>query len=550
MTPVSGPSGRRLSPGALLWATAASLFFAVIVTWPQAVHIGTATVAHGDPLFSIWRISWIAHALATAPLRLLDANIFHPATRTLTFSDATLLEGVLAAPLLWARVPPTLVYNLLLVGGMAASGVAMFVLVRELTGRQGPALVAAAIFTMAPYRVEHIMHLELQWAMWIPLTFWALHRVVDAPSPRAGAQAGLFFALQAISCVYYSVFLAIAATALVAMLACDSPRRIGAALTALGIGAVVAGVLLAPYIWPYLRSAQALGPRDPIEIARYSAQAVSYFAAPPQNWIWGWTADRWGSAELRLYPGIVAVALAAGALVARPSRIVVMYAVIAVLAVELSFGTNGRLYPLLMHLGGLQGLRAPARFGIIVVCGVAVLAGFGVRALQDLAGSGRWRMAAVAVPLILVSIDYANTGTALASTDSPRRATLYRAMVALGRGVTVELPMPDPGALPGRDVDISYWSISHWFPLVNGYSGYYPPEYLRTIHEMRTFPDRPSLDRLHTLGVRYVVVHRSFYAEVELRALLLAMGKRPELHFEGNYTDPIGVADLYVLSQD
>src|SRR5262249_2748189 len=149
-----------------------------------------------DAMFSIWRISWIAHALAHAPAHLLDGNIFYPAGRTLTFSDATLLEGLLAAPLLWGRVSPTITYNLLLLGGIAGSGFAMFVLARRLVGSDGPALVAAAIFAMTPYRIEHFMHLELQWAMWIPLTFWALHLAIEEPSPRAGVLAGVFLALQ------------------------------------------------------------------------------------------------------------------------------------------------------------------------------------------------------------------------------------------------------------------------------------------------------------------------------------------------------------------
>ena len=76
----------------------------------------------------------------------------------------------MAAPLVWWRIPPVLVYNLLLLGGYAGSALAMFALVRRLTGALGPSLVAAAVFTLAPYRTEHVMHLELQWAMWIPIS--------------------------------------------------------------------------------------------------------------------------------------------------------------------------------------------------------------------------------------------------------------------------------------------------------------------------------------------------------------------------------------------
>ena len=82
---------------------------------------------------------------------------------------------------------------MLLLTGFAGSGIAMFVLARHVTGATGPALVAAAVFTLAPYRIEHVMHLELQWAMWVPLTFWALHRAIDDRSWRFGVLAGLVF---------------------------------------------------------------------------------------------------------------------------------------------------------------------------------------------------------------------------------------------------------------------------------------------------------------------------------------------------------------------
>ena len=176
-------NARRLElAGAALFVTLAT----IVVTWPQSQLLGTHLAAHHDAQFSIWRLGWIAHALSTRPLGLFDANIFHPAPQTLAYSDATLLEGILGAPLFWLGVSPTAVYNTLLLAGFAGSGFGMFVLARRLTGAMLPALLAATIFTMLPYRIEHFMHLELQWAMFIPLTFWALHEAVDRASWRWG----------------------------------------------------------------------------------------------------------------------------------------------------------------------------------------------------------------------------------------------------------------------------------------------------------------------------------------------------------------------------
>src|SRR5262249_53833679 len=133
----------------------------------------------------------------------------YPATRTLAYSDATLLEGFLAAPLIWMHFSPVLVYNVLFLAGLVGSATAMFGLARHVTGATGSALVAASVFTLAPYRIEHAMHLELQWAMFVPFTFWALHRAIDDRSWRFGVLAGVGLWLQLLSCVYYGVFLAI-----------------------------------------------------------------------------------------------------------------------------------------------------------------------------------------------------------------------------------------------------------------------------------------------------------------------------------------------------
>src|SRR5262249_36778509 len=159
-------------------------------------YLGSKVPDHQDPLLSMWRLGWIAHALSNSGQHLFDGNIFYPHALTLAYSDATLLKGVLAAPWLWAQANPVLVYNVLLYIGIVSSGLGMFVLVRYLTNNSDAALVSAAIFTIAPYRIEHFMHLELQWTAWMPLTFWAVHRVFDEAKWRHGMLAGILLTFQ------------------------------------------------------------------------------------------------------------------------------------------------------------------------------------------------------------------------------------------------------------------------------------------------------------------------------------------------------------------
>ena len=69
------------------------------LTYPLAFRLGHGgRVDSWDGLFSIWNIAWVARTVVAEPSSLFHANIFHPHTYTLAFSEANLVAGVLAAP--------------------------------------------------------------------------------------------------------------------------------------------------------------------------------------------------------------------------------------------------------------------------------------------------------------------------------------------------------------------------------------------------------------------------------------------------------------------
>ena len=445
---------------------------------------GPQTALHDDPLFSIWRLSWVAHALPTDAARLFDANIFHPHLRTLTYSDAMLLEASVAAPWLWARVNPVLVYNLLLLGGIVSSGLGMFVLARYLIGDADAALVSAVVFTLVPYRIVHFMHLELQWTVWMPLTLWAIHRAYNEVSLRFGALAGILLWLQILSSVYYGAFLVVIAVTLAMMLAAADPRRARAAIRPLGLGAMVMAVLTLPYAIPYIYSTRALGPRDPGEVANFSARLGSYVSAPRQNWLWGWTSFPYTGDELHLFPGLAAIALAVLGLIKGPRRHTRIYLVILTVAVVLSFGMHGPVYAWLYErVRPLQGFRAPARFAIFACCALAVLAGFGFQSLRRMVRRRPAHNTLLAAVLVVIAVEYGSAPMILG--DVPTAVPdLYKMLQSRERAPIIEFP------LVGWDLSVHYmyWSIHHWHPLVNGYSGYTPPDYNETRQLMRASP--------------------------------------------------------------
>lgn len=518
-----------------------------IVTWPQAVYLGSRVVAHDDPYLSLWRLSWIAHVLPSGLTDLANANIFYPSRGTFAYTDMTLLEGIVAAPWLWAGVNPVLVYNVMLLGGMVASGLSMFVLVRHLTDSDHAALVSAVIFTLAPYRITHFVHLELQWTMWMPLTFWAVHRTFETGSYRMGGLVGLFLSLQLLSCVYYGAFLGILVALLCVLLGARSLGRARLSLGPLALGAVVAAVTAVAYARPYVENTQALGMRDAGEIASFSARLVSYATAPYVNWLWGWTGFRFEGDELHLFLGLVACGLGVVALIAAKGAsrpIVWTYFVLFGAAVELSLGLNGTVYRWLHEtFFVMQGFRAPARFGILAVAALAVLAGFGARLVEARAGTSGVGRAWLVALLVAIGVEYGSAPTRLEPV--PRETPdLYRFLKTVEPGPLLELPLREPAPV------YMYWSKEHWLPLVNGYSGHASPTFGETAERVARFPDARSIAHLRALGVRYVVIHQAYYPETRYTPTLLELMRSPDFVPLGRYRDWVGTAEVFSLTPD
>src|SRR4030095_5188502 len=127
---------------------------------------------------------------------------------------------------------------------------------------------------------------------------------------------------------------------------------------------------------------------------------------------------------------------------------------------------------------------------------------------------------------------------------------IYQMLRRMPQGVVAELPMP--GRFMGSFYDTLYMfsSLSHWFPLVNGYSGFIPLHYLDTMDLMKGFPDEASIDHLKHLGTRYIIVHEHGYTPDEYVAILTGLRARDDVVPFGRYRDIEGLhAELFELSE-
>src|SRR5688572_18086124 len=531
------------------------MFLAVLLTWPMAARLGSAgRIDSGDARHGIWNVAWVAHALTTRPASLFDANIFYPHLGTLAYSEANIVAGVVAAPVWVATKNPYAAFNTVVLVAFAGAALSAFLLVRVLGGSRFGAAIAGLIYGFSPYMFAHIPHIQLLMTFGPALSMAAMHHFTKAPSVRRGLLLGLALALTGLACAYYGIFAGLATgVGLVWDLVVHRRLRDARFWAGVAVAATVVLLIVGPFFIPYLSVRDAGFERSLNEARVHSTNFGAYFASAVVVHRWmldlmeRWGLDRWTEV---LFPGFLAIGLAILAIVVATRsrrglpaeaategddsrRRVTLYIAIALLAFWASLGPAGGLYTWLYHVvPAFSFLRAPVRFGVLVLLAIAVLAGFGATWLErNRAGALEHQRAlrtTLQAALIAVALIESYVGP-LQLTAAPPLAQAYRQLAALPRAPVAEFPFYAGSFDRHRHTDYMLASTFHWQPLINGYSDHMPEDFFDALPALQTFPSAEAFEVLRAKQVRWVVVHFDAYPpEVgpALRPQLMAMTDR------------------------
>jgi hypothetical protein len=282
----------------------------------------------------------------------------------------------------------------------------------------------------------------------------------------------------------------------------------------LGLSAVVAAALVAPFLYPYYLTQREQGlTRSLEEVARYSSTWRDYLSTAGRLHYAAWS-HRFLEGSTALFPGITATVLAVCAVVMKPGLKdprVRMAAAIGAAGLALSFGPALPGYALLYRwLPLLQGVRGAARFGFLALVAVAVLAGFGVAALRARHGGRGWWPVLAAVLIVAVNVEALRAPLTFRPYEGVPR--IYESLKDPSVRAVAEFPFFQPDAIL-RNAPYVLNSTAHWKPLVNGYSGFVPRSYPGIADALRDFPGDRSRAELHRLGVSHVVIHLDAYGD-------------------------------------
>ncbi len=238
--------------------------------WPLPAHLRTHIWGDRfDAWTTLWLIQHLGDRIAAGDLTARTVEILFPIGYDLwSFGHAALqaVGGLLVA----AGTPLVLAYNLLLLGGLATSGLAAHALGRAVGGSHLAGFVAGVAFATSPYLYGEGAAgcIELVSAGFLPLFAWALVGVVRAPGWRRAAIAAACLAVIGPFNWYYTLFAGMLGVGFCAWQLVEGRRR---AVAWMVVAMGVAALSNAPLI-PLVR--QETPTRPPVSAELFSDPAA------------------------------------------------------------------------------------------------------------------------------------------------------------------------------------------------------------------------------------------------------------------------------------
>jgi hypothetical protein len=493
----------------------------LVMAWPLVNYAALASASYaGDTRLNIWILAWDNYAVLTgAPL--FESNSFYPAPGSLVYNDHLFGLSLFTLPVHALTGNAVLAYNLVWLASFPLNGLAMHALLRRYTARDLAAFAGSLIYTFSFYKMlQGHGHLPQIWTWALPLSLLLVERWIDRPTIGRAAAWTAAVVLQSLATWYLAVMTIVANGILLAWRVAFSirsgwwPRAWQLTLAA------AAGGLA---IWPFASPYRAMPPASRREAAFNAADLAAYLIPPQHTWVgrlWmTYVGDgpRWIWEERTLFLGWIAIGFAAIGLarLARGGRWRTAGVALAIAGAGfvLSLGPSSIVdgapdwspFALLARLPGVGGVRAPARFALLVLLGLAAIAALGVEALQ--ARFGRRATLAVALLLPVMLSEWFVVGFPAGKPQPFPIPPIYRVEALKRARAIVSLPDHRATGPSFLNADYLYFSTAHWRPIVNGFGRTEPPEHFRVVSHMMAFPGPNNARTMRRLGVEYVVLH-------------------------------------------
>lgn len=519
-----------------------TMFYTVltaVITFPMTVRMNTSfpgTIT-GDTQGTIWLTAWLKNAYLTHTSPALAKTVSYPFGINVGAMQVSPLQKWFL-PWLSMATNEVFAYNLIIFLSFPLAGLGMYLLVKHITGNKPAAFVSGLVFAFSPYMVlESSLHVTLANIQWMPFYVLFLLKAYEKRDVTNSALAGLFFSFNALMDLHYGlfmafftlVFLAYKVTEALIARKKDELKLDLVTLRAAAVFLVIVLAILGPSLYESAgRFEKGIVPSRPLEeIDAYSMKIWDIAIPPSTTPVVGPLARK---ADIRVYGqdrpyqpnylGVVPLLLALVGLVASrkesTARLMAVFAFLSfVFALGVFIKAGGLTVPLpwfwIHRL--IPWVRVVSRFTVAILLGVAVLVGFGLKAILEAQKTDRSKVVVTAAIILLVLVNYAgmfNYPVVVFGKDGKTSlsSSAYRRLAGeKGDFAVIEYP------LLYEPHQYMFMQRVHKKNLINGLSNVAEKGYTEMVERLKTIDSIDlsdnEYDMLKGIDVKYVLVHET-----------------------------------------
>jgi len=508
---IPGPGERTDLRKDVVAPLAGFTLLSLVFTWPLVTAPFTHVIGHavreGVPPLNTWAMATVWRNLFARPGSLLEGTAFFPYANTVAFSEHLFVPALMAGPVAEVSGNWTFAYNVSIWTALVLAAWFTFRLCRELGASGAASFLGGGLYAFNTWNINEVVRSQIVSNEFFPLVLLACVRFAKQPTGSRALAVGGAALLQALSCMYWAVYLPfLLLPVLVALLGWN--RR---AWSRVSLSLIAAAGLVLLFVWPYVLKGRAFGLERP---APTSMPIERYFQVLPPNLMYGGLLEHGQpNQNAAHFQGFVALLLfIPGAIALRRLRprlalallSLCLFSFVASLGPEI--WVAGRklgpgLYNLLFeYVPIFRQIRYPERFAIFVNLTVAVFAALGLRSL-----SSRSRPLAFLVVFVAL-VEHLSVPQFLDELPpSEPSQQVYAALRDFPADTVVAEVPASRYRMERRDAAFMMYALTHGKRTVEGYTGYFPPLYSLAKWHLFNFPSELSLKFLSDLGVNTLV---------------------------------------------
>ena len=375
---------------------------ALAFTWPLVLNLNNSIYGvRGDHFVQLWESWWRKEALLAGESLTFTPLIYAPSGFDFSSSPTQPLPTILNLGLT-LLTNEVLALNILLLLSFPLAGLATYFLVKKLTGNRLAAAFSGLVYAFSMYHFSHTWeHSTLISIYWMPLYVLGLVNMGQRRSIKSAVLAALCFAIVLLDNFYYGYMMAVFSAFFFLFQARRWLDR--RSLKRILLFFVLCSLFIAPIVLPMLSGSGSVSgshERSLHDLNWFAARPWFYLLPSTYHPLWGkfsknildWLGTKppeylmkpYAQIEHNLYLGITALILSAVAAIKNRRRWVWTFLALGIVMAVFSAPPMVSIAGLKIYFPShflhqvLPMFRAYARFGVLVLLCVSVLAGFGL----------------------------------------------------------------------------------------------------------------------------------------------------------------------------